>query len=173
MTQTMQETIAEMWVQYYSKDVEIEETEKELAELKEEWNDAIELASSTIELDWEDGQDSWNTELSELFEQIQDLKRKLHSLEIEKVDCLSFGEWSIADAFVCAIEYNDSSALSRKEEKQMDAFLCSIEEYLKHGHIVWEGESEFEECEITGLRANCSKMKIILRLACAIEDAGQ
>lgn len=162
MTQTIQETIAEMWAQYYSKDVDIEETEKELAELKEEWVDAIEMASSTIELDWEDGQDSWNTELSELFEQIQELKEKLHNLRIEKADSLSFGEWSIADTFVCAIEYNDSSALSRTEEKQLDAFLCSIETYLQHGCIVWEGESEFDECEITGIRANCFKMKIIL-----------
>ena len=160
---TIQETIAEMWVQYYSKDVEIEDTEKELQETKEEWSNAIEMANCIVESEWTDELDKeLDNEVYSLFETIQELKEKLHDLRIEKADSLSFGEWSIANTFVCAIEYNDSSALSRKEDKQLDAFLCSIEEYLKHGHIVWEGESEFEECEITGLRANCSKMKIIL-----------
>lgn len=160
---TIHETIREMRTQFESKDVEIEELEREIAELKDEWSDAIELASSTIKLDWEDGQDSeLDNDVYSLFESIQELKEKLHSLKIEKIDCFSFGEWSVADTFVCAIEYNDTSGLSRKEEKQLNSFLRSIETYLQHGHIVWDGESEFDECEISGLRANCSKMRIIL-----------
>lgn len=65
-------------------------------------------------------------------------------------------EATIAECFVCAIEYCDYSGLSDEEESQLNDWLenypCCMFEY---------GESsEFARCEITGLMAACINVKI-------------
>ena len=65
-------------------------------------------------------------------------------------------EATIAECFVCAIEYGDYSGLTDEEEYQLDDWLKNypycIFEYGDYG--------EFTRCEITGLMATCINVKI-------------
>jgi len=63
---------------------------------------------------------------------------------------------TIAEYFVCAIEYGDMSGLDDEEESMVGDWLenypCCMFEY---------GDSiEFAKCEITGLMGNCVNVKI-------------
>ena len=64
----------------------------------------------------------------------------------------------IAEYFICAIEYGDTTGLSDKEEIQLNDWLgnypcsCCMFEY---------GEStEFAKCDITGLMSGCVTVNI-------------
>ena len=65
-------------------------------------------------------------------------------------------EATIAEYFVCAIEYGDYSGLNDEEEKHLDEWLAN------YPHCIFEyGESEeFAKCEITGLMGSCMDVKI-------------
>ena len=65
-------------------------------------------------------------------------------------------EATIAECFVCAIEYNDYSGLSDEEEKHLVEWLAD------YPYCIFEyGDSEeFAKCEITGLMGSCVNVKI-------------
>jgi len=58
-------------------------------------------------------------------------------------------EYTIADGFVCAIEYGDTSGLSGSEEAELNDFLDAL------GSGCWEYEEEtyFGTCEVCGYGA--------------------
>ena len=65
-------------------------------------------------------------------------------------------EVTIAEYFICAIEYGDFSELNDEEESQLDDWLDN------YPYCIFEcGDSEeFERCEITGLMTTCINVKI-------------
>ena len=65
-------------------------------------------------------------------------------------------EATIAECFVCAIEYDDYSGLSDEEEKHLVEWLAD------YPYCIFEyGDSdEFAKCEITGLVGSCVNVKI-------------
>ena len=65
-------------------------------------------------------------------------------------------EATIAECFICAIEYGDFSELNDEEESQLDDWLDN------YPYCIFEcGDSEeFERCEITGLMTTCINVKI-------------
>ena len=65
-------------------------------------------------------------------------------------------EVTIAEYFICAIEYGDFSELNDEEESQLDDWLDN------YPYCIFEcGDSEeFERCEITGLMITCINVKI-------------
>ena len=65
-------------------------------------------------------------------------------------------EATIAECFICAIEYNDMTGLDDKEEGQLNEWLEN------YPNCIFEyGESvEFARCEITGSIGNCVNVKI-------------
>ena len=76
---------------------------------------------------------------------------------------MKFNEYeaTIAQHFVCAIEYGDMSGLTDKEERQVARWLkdypSACFEYGK--------ESSFDHCEICGMRAGCIEVKIFVPVA--------
>ena len=71
-------------------------------------------------------------------------------------------ETCIGTQFPCALEYNDLTGLNDGEERQLDAWLSNLyneaeDRYTSKPclHFEYGEESEFETCDITGLRGNC------------------
>jgi len=65
-------------------------------------------------------------------------------------------EVTIAEYFVCAIEYGDYSGLDDKEESQLNEWL----ENYRYCIFEYGNREEFERCEITGLMGSCVNVKI-------------
>lgn len=69
----------------------------------------------------------------------------------------------IGTQFPCALEYDDLTGLDDDEERQLDDWVLSLisfaeDRYNIHDptiHFEYGEESEFEVCDITGLRGNC------------------
>ena len=65
-------------------------------------------------------------------------------------------EATIAECFICAIEYNDITGLDDKEENQLNDWL----ENYQYCVFEYRESEEFTKCEITGLLGNCVNVKI-------------
>ena len=65
-------------------------------------------------------------------------------------------EVTIAEYFVCAIEYGDYSGLDDKEESQLNEWL----ENYPYCIFEYGNRDEFTRCEITGLMTTCINVKI-------------
>ena len=65
-------------------------------------------------------------------------------------------EVTIAEYFVCAIEYGDYSGLDDKEESQLNEWL----ENYRYCIFEYGNRDEFTRCEITGLMTTCINVKI-------------
>lgn len=63
---------------------------------------------------------------------------------------------TIAQHFVCAIEYGDMSGLDDKEE----SLVCAWLDNYPYCTFVYSASVEFTRCEITGLMADCIEVKI-------------
>ena len=65
-------------------------------------------------------------------------------------------EVTIAECFVCAIEYDDYSGLNNEEESLLIVWLKN------HPYCIFEygDRDEFTRCEITGLMATCINVKV-------------
>lgn len=68
----------------------------------------------------------------------------------------------IGTQFPCALEYGDNTGLTKAEERELDDWYSGLvaeaeDRYTKNPAILFEyGEqSEFETCDITGLKGNC------------------
>ena len=65
-------------------------------------------------------------------------------------------EVTIAECFVCAIEYGDYPGLDDKEESQLSEWL----ENYPYCIFEYGNRDEFTRCEITGLMGSCVNVKI-------------
>ena len=65
-------------------------------------------------------------------------------------------EATIAEYFICAIEYGDYSGLDDKEESQLNEWL----ENYRYCIFEYGNRDEFTRCEITGLMTTCINVKI-------------
>ena len=63
---------------------------------------------------------------------------------------------TIAECFICAIEYNDYSGLSNEEESQLNEWLENYQNCI----FEYGDSEEFARCEITRLMGNCVNVKI-------------
>jgi hypothetical protein len=63
---------------------------------------------------------------------------------------------TIAEYFICAIEYNDTSGLMDEEEIQLEDWLENYPRCM----FEYGDSSEFAKCEITGLMSDCVEVKI-------------
>lgn len=63
---------------------------------------------------------------------------------------------TIAEHFICAIEYGDMSGLDDKEESQVNDWLDNY----PYCTLVYSAARGFTRCEITGLMGNCVNVKI-------------
>jgi hypothetical protein len=69
----------------------------------------------------------------------------------------------IGTQFPCALEYDDLTGLDDDEERQLDAWVLGLIREAEESHDIFDPvihfeygeESEFEVCDITGLRGNC------------------
>ena len=69
----------------------------------------------------------------------------------------------IGTQFPCALEYGDDTGLIDDEERQLDDWVLSLisfaeDRYNIHDptiHFKYGEQSEFETCDITGLKGNC------------------
>ena len=72
-------------------------------------------------------------------------------------------ETYIGTQFPCALEYGDNTGLDADEERQLDAWVLDLIGEAEENydifdpviHFEYGEESEFEICDITGLRGNC------------------
>lgn len=64
---------------------------------------------------------------------------------------------TIAEHFICAIEYGDMSGLDDKEESQVNDWLTDYPSCM----FEYSDSTEFAKCEITGLMGNCVNVKIL------------
>lgn len=72
-------------------------------------------------------------------------------------------ETYIGTQFPCALEYDDVTGLTDNEERQIDDWVFGLIDEAKDHYDIYDptihfeyGEqSEFEVCDITGLRGNC------------------
>ena len=72
-------------------------------------------------------------------------------------------ETYIGTQFPCALEYGDNSGLIDDEERQLDDWYSGLVNIAedRYGvsnpciHFEYGEQSEFEVCDITGLRGNC------------------
>ena len=71
-------------------------------------------------------------------------------------------ETYIGTQFPCALEYGDDTGLIDNEERQLDAWVLDLireaeDRYTSKPclHFEYGEESEFETCDITGLKGNC------------------
>ena len=65
-------------------------------------------------------------------------------------------EVTIAEYFICAIEYGDFSELNDEEESQLNDWLDNYPYCIfEYGNI-----DEYSRCEITGLMGSCVNVKI-------------
>lgn len=65
-------------------------------------------------------------------------------------------EATIAEHFVCAIEYNDMTGLDDEEESQLNEWM----ENYPYCTFEYGERDEFAKCEITGSIGNCVNVKI-------------
>ena len=65
-------------------------------------------------------------------------------------------EATIAEYFVCAIEYNDYSGLDDEEESQLNEWLENYPNCI----FEYGDRDEFTRCEVTGLMSDCVEVKI-------------
>lgn len=76
----------------------------------------------------------------------------------------------IGTQFPCALEYGDNSGLEDGEERQLDDWTSSLvaeaeDRYGVHDpvlHFEYGEQSEFEACDVTGLRGNCVAVSVII-----------
>ncbi len=76
---------------------------------------------------------------------------------------ITLHETYIGTPFPCALEYGDNSGLIDNEERELDNWVLDLiniaeDRYNIHDPVVYfdYGEqSEFETCDITGLKGNC------------------
>ena len=69
----------------------------------------------------------------------------------------------IGTQFPCALEYDDLTGLDDDEERQLGAWVLGLIREAEESydifdpviHFEYGEESEFEVCDITGLRGNC------------------
>ena len=69
----------------------------------------------------------------------------------------------IGTQFPCALEYNDLTGLNDGEERQLDAWVLDLIREAEESydifdpvlHFKYGEQSEFETCDITGLKGNC------------------
>lgn len=69
----------------------------------------------------------------------------------------------IGTQFPCALEYGDNTGLIDGEERQLDAWVLDLIREAEESydifdpvlHFKYGEQSEFETCDITGLRGNC------------------
>ena len=72
-------------------------------------------------------------------------------------------ETYIGTQFPCALEYGDNSCLIDDEERQLDDWVLGLVNVAEdhYGvsnpcvHFEYGEQSEFETCDITGLKGNC------------------
>ena len=72
-------------------------------------------------------------------------------------------ETYISTIFPCALEYGDNSGLIDNEERQLDAWVLDLIREAEESydifdpvlHFEYGEESEFETCDVTGLKGNC------------------
>ena len=71
-------------------------------------------------------------------------------------------ETYIGTQFPCALEYGDNTGLIDNEERQLDDWVLSLISFAEDRytanpviHFEYGEESEFETCDITGLKGNC------------------
>jgi hypothetical protein len=76
----------------------------------------------------------------------------------------------IGTQFPCALEYDDVSGLEEDEERQLDDWYSGLialaeDRYGVHDpvlHFEYGEQSEFETCDVTGLRGNCVAVSVII-----------
>ena len=69
----------------------------------------------------------------------------------------------IGTQFPCALEYDDYTGLLNKECRQLDAWVLDLIREAEESydifdpviHFEYGEQSEFETCDITGLKGNC------------------
>ena len=79
-------------------------------------------------------------------------------------------ETHIGTQFPCALEYDDVSGLEEDEERQLDDWISGLvaEAEDRYGvndpvlHFEYGEQSEFETCDVTGLRGNCVAVSVII-----------
>lgn len=72
-------------------------------------------------------------------------------------------ETYIGTQFPCALEYGDYTGLIDNEERQLDAWVLDLIREAEESydifdpvlHFKYGEQSEFETCDITGLKGNC------------------
>jgi hypothetical protein len=72
-------------------------------------------------------------------------------------------ETYIGTQFPCALEYGDLTGLIDGEERQLDYWVLNLIREAEESydifdpviHFEYGEESEFETCDITGLKGNC------------------
>ena len=69
-------------------------------------------------------------------------------------------EYCIGVHYVCAIEYGDESELSDEESIQLAEFIEALP--VGAGHWSWGDHEEFSECDISGLRGDCSRAEYLV-----------
>lgn len=79
-------------------------------------------------------------------------------------------EGYIGTQFPCALEYGDVTGLEDGEERQLedwfgDLIALAEDRYGVHDpvlHFEYGEQSEFETCDVTGLRGNCEAVSVII-----------
>ncbi len=72
-------------------------------------------------------------------------------------------ETYIGTQFPCALEYGDNTGLTKTEERELEDWYSGLvaeaeDRYGVHDpflHFEYGEESEFETCDVTGMRGNC------------------
>ena len=72
-------------------------------------------------------------------------------------------ETYIGTQFPCALEYGDNTGLIDNEERQLEDWYSSLvnvaeDHYGVNNHVIhfeYGEQSEFEVCDVTGLRGEC------------------
>lgn len=76
----------------------------------------------------------------------------------------------IGTQFPCALEYGDLTGLDDGEERQLDDWYSGLialaeDRYGVHDpvlHFEYGEQSEFETCDVTGLRGDCVAVSVII-----------
>lgn len=79
-------------------------------------------------------------------------------------------ETYIGTQFPCALEYGDATGLEDCEERQLDDWYSGLialaeDRYGVHDpvlHFEYGEQSEFETCDVTGLRGDCVAVSVII-----------
>lgn len=75
---------------------------------------------------------------------------------------ITLHETHIGTQFPCALEYGDNTGLEDDEERQLEDWFSGLvneaeDRYTTNPviHFEYGEESEFETCDVTGLKGNC------------------